>query len=129
MKSFFKMFFASFLALIVFMVLGFFILFAFASALASRNEPDIPNKSVLVLNLGQMYHERMQTSLLAAISSEGEVPGLFDVIRLIHMAKTDNQVAGIYIEADNNANGFASSNELRKALTDFRNSKKFVIAY
>src|SRR4051812_38036348 len=129
MRSFFKMFFASFLALVVFMLLGFFLMFALVSALASKSEPDIPKKSVLVLDLGQVLHERMQTTPLAAISKEGDVPGLFDVIRLIKMAKDDDAVAGIYIEADENANGFASGNELRQALIDFKSSKKFVIAY
>ncbi|MFN5640973.1 MAG: signal peptide peptidase SppA, partial [Sphingobacteriales bacterium] len=34
-----------------------------------------------------------------------------------------------FIKAEQNANGFAASQELRKALQDFRLSKKFVIAY
>jgi protease-4 len=60
---------------------------------------------------------------------EDEPPTLFDVIRLIGQAKTDNNIAGIFIQADGNANGYASSNEIRTAILDFKRSKKFVIAH
>jgi protease-4 len=129
MRSFFKMFFASLLSLIIFSVILFFILIALVAGLTSKSKPDIPGKSVLVLNLDQLYHERQQQNPLAALSDEGDVPGLYDVVRLINHAKTDNDIAGIYVEANGNANGFASSNELRNALIDFRTSKKFVLAY
>ena len=129
MRSFFKMFFASLLSLIIFSLLLFFIIIALLSTIASKSKPDIPAKSVLVLDLNQAYHERRQPNPLAALSDEGEVPGLNEVVRLINHAKTDNDIAGIYVEANGNANGFASSNELRNALIDFRSSKKFVIAY
>jgi protease-4 len=51
------------------------------------------------------------------------------MIKLIDHAKTDANVKGIYILASNNSNGFGASEELRKALLDFRKSKKFVVAY
>ncbi|HWJ29924.1 MAG TPA: S49 family peptidase, partial [Flavisolibacter sp.] len=130
MRSFFKIFFASFLSLIIFCILAFFILVGIISSLTSKEKPVIASKSVLVLDLGQLFHERaQQNNPLAALSEEGNPPGLFDVIRLIRNAKTDNNVSGIYITADDNANGFASSNELRNALLDFKTSRKFVIAY
>ena len=45
-----------------------------------------------------------------------DVPGLYDVVRMIHYAKSDSSIKGIYIKASDNANGFASSEELRQAL-------------
>ena len=129
MRSFFKIFFASFLALIVFCVLGFFILAGLVTSLASKDKPNIPDKSLLVIDLGQTYHERMHESPLSVLSEEGNPPGLYDLVRLIEHAKTDNNISGIYIKADINANGFASSNEIRNALLDFRTSKKFVLAH
>jgi protease-4 len=129
MRSFFKIFFASLLALIVFCVLGFFIVLALIGSLASKDKPDVASKSLLVLDLSQGFHERMLKKPLAVLSDEGNTPGLYDVIRLIEHAKTDNDISGIYIEADGNANGFAASNELRNALLDFRSSKKFIIAH
>jgi protease-4 len=128
MRSFFKIFFASFLSLIIFSLVCLFLVIAFVSALASKDKPDVPSKSVLVVNLSQNFHERKQSNPLSAVSGESDVPGLYDVIRLINYAKTDNDISGIYIEADGNANGFASSNEIRNALLDFKSSKKFIIA-
>ena len=129
MRSFFKIFFASLLSLLIFSLICLFVAIAFVSALASKDKPDIPSKSVLVIDLGKNYHEQMQNNPLSVVSGEKNVPGLFDVVRLINYAKTDDHISGIYIKADENANGFASSNELRNAILDFKSSKKFVLAY
>jgi protease IV len=129
MRSFFKIFFASLLSLVIFSLICLFIAIAFVSALASKDKPEVPSKSVLVIDLAENFHEQMQNNPLSVVSGENNVPGLFDVVRLINHAKTDDHISGIYIKADNNANGFASSNELRNALLDFRSSKKFVLAY
>lgn len=129
MRSFFKMFFASFLSIIVFSLIVVFILIALVSRLASKEEPVVAEKSVLVLNLGKHFNERKQANPLSNFSEEGDDPGLFDVIRLINHAKTDNNISGIYLEANGNGNGFASSNELRNALLHFKSSSKFIIAH
>lgn len=129
MRSFFKIFFASFLSLVIFSLICLFLFIAFVTALASKDKPEVPSKSVLVINLSQNFHEKKQDNPLSVVSGESDVPGLYDVIRLIDYAKTDNDISGIYIEADANANGFASSNEIRNALIDFKSSKKFIIAH
>src|SRR5215203_4279487 len=113
MRSFFKIFFASFLSILVFALIVFFLLVAFVSNLVSKDKPEVSAKSVLFLNLGQQFHERLRSEPFSNFSDEGDAPGLFDVIRLINHAKTDDKISGIYIEANGNANGFASSNELR----------------
>lgn len=129
MRSFFKMFFASLLSLIVFVLLCVFIVIALVASLATKSKPDIASHSVLVIDLSQAFHEKRQPNALAALSDENDIPGLYEVVRLIRHAKTDNDIQGIYLEADGNANSFASSNELRNAIADFRSSRKFVIAH
>lgn len=129
MRSFFKIFFASLLSLVIFSLVCLFLFIAFISTFASKDKPDVPAKSVLVLDLSEHFHEKKQNNPLSVVSGENDVPGLYDVVRLINYAKTDNNVSGIYIEADQNANGFASSNEIRNALLDFKSSKKFIIAH
>src|SRR5512135_2421871 len=104
MRSFFKIFFASLLSLLIFSLICLFVAIAFVSALASKDKPDIPSKSVLVIDLGKNYHEQMQNNPLSVVSGENNVPGLFDVVRLINYAKTDDHISGIYIKADQNAN-------------------------
>lgn len=129
MRSFFKMFFASLLSLVIFSLICLFIGIAFVAALTSKDKPEIASKSVLVIDLSNNFHEQQQNDPLAVVTGKDDVPGLFDVVRLINYAKTDKDISGIYIKANDNANGFASSNELRNALLDFKSSKKFIVAY
>ena len=89
MRSFFKIFFASLLSLIVFCVIVFFLLAAVVGSLASKGRPDIADKSILVIDLGQAFHDRTQGGPLDAFSDEGSAPSLFDVVRLIDHAKAD----------------------------------------
>jgi protease IV len=128
MSSFFKMFFASLLSIIVFCLVAIFLLLAVVSQFTSKEKPEVAKNSVLLLDLGEHFKEQHESQPFNALSQEGDVPGLFDVIRLIQHAKTDDDISGIYIKADNNANSFASSNEIRNALLDFKKSKKFVLA-
>ncbi|MEJ0105615.1 MAG: signal peptide peptidase SppA [Bacteroidota bacterium] len=131
MGNFFKIFFASLLALIIFTVIVVFFLVGWVSGLASKNIPVTEAKSVLVLNLGQHYKEQLQENPLSSFSGDDEkdIPGLYDVVRLLKKAETDANITGIYIEANGNANGFAASEEIRNALKQFKKSNKFIIAH
>ena len=130
MRSFFKYFFASFLALLIFTLLAVFFLVGFLGGIAAKDKPKIAANSVLILDLGQSYPEQMKENALSIVSSESrDIPGLYDVVRMIGRAKSDKTIAGIYIVANSNPNGFAASEELRNALIDFKGSNKFIIAH
>jgi protease-4 len=129
MGSFFKMFFASLLALVIFSVISFFLFIAVLGALASKEKESIAKNSVLTIDLSEHYFERENKSALAVVSGEADVPGLYDVIRLINAAKDDAHIEGIYLIANENNNGFAASEEIRNALIDFKRSRKFIIAH
>jgi protease IV len=105
MRGFFKIFFASLLALIVFCLLVVFFLVAMAA-------------------------EQVQENPFSILSGENkDIPGLYDVIRLVKKAGADKNIAGLYIIANNNANSFAASEEIRSAILDFKSKGKFVIAH
>lgn len=130
MRSFLKIFLASFLALVVFSLIVFFLAVGMISALATKDKPEVAQKSVLTLNLTQAFGEKYQENPLGALTGEdSDVPGLYDVVRLIRHAAKDKHISGIYIIANGNANGYAASEELRNALLEFRQSRKFVIAH
>ena len=130
MRTFFKIFFATLLALFVFYFIGFLILAGAVSGITSKDKPEIANKSVLVLDLSQQFNEQLENDPFDEIISGKEgAPGLYDVLRLIRHAKDDSKISGIYITGNGNANGQASSNELRLAIKDFKKSKKWVIAH
>ena len=126
------MFFASFLAILVFGIIGIFIFFAAIASLASLSNDDkteIAKKTVLTLDLSQHFAEQEQKDPFSVVSGGSDAPGLYDVVRLIRHAATDENVSGIYITANDNSNGFASSEEIRTALADFKKSRKFIFAH
>ena len=130
MRSFFKIFFASLLALVIFTILAVFVLISFIGGIASKQAPQVPQQSVLVLDLSQHFSEQIRQNPFNFFSGEDkDIPGLYDVIRLLQQAKTDKRVAGIYILANGSTNGFAASTEIRQALQDFKTSGKFVLAH
>lgn len=131
MSSFFRIFFASLLALLVFCVLGVFIFIGLLSGITSRDPVSTGSKAVLVVDLSQPYPEIKEDNPFLGFGSEEHynVPSLYDVIRLINKAKQDSSVKGIYIKCGGNANGFASNDEIRTAIADFKTSNKFVYAY
>jgi len=129
MNNFFKIFFASLLSLVVFTVLAVFFTAVVIGSMAAGNEPKVKAKTVLILDLGEHFSEQMRQGIFSVINDEDDVPGLYDVVRMLHKAKGDKNIAGIYLKANGNANSFAASEEIRHALVDFKASGKFVLAH
>jgi protease-4 len=130
MRNFFKIFFACLLALVIFTILAFFFFVAALGGLTSKDKPMVASHSVLVLDLSQHFAEQVQRDPFNFVSSEDrDVPGLYDMVRLIRSAKTDKNISGIYILANGNGNSYAASEELRNALADFKTSNKFILAH
>lgn len=131
MRNFFKIFFASLLAMIVFVFIGFFLLAILVGTIASPKEVETGSKAVLFIDLNQAYPEQTQENPIAGFSSgdQYDFPGVYDVVRMIRHAKSDSSVKGIYLKCNDNVNGFATSEELRNALADFKKSRKFIYAY
>lgn len=128
MRGFFKIFFASLLALLVFSLLLFFILVGVVGSLASRDEAKVEAKSVLTLDLSKRFSEHASAGPLDLLAGE-QNPTLYEVVRLINNAREDENISGIYLLLDGNSNGYAASNELRTALLHFKTSRKFVLAF
>ena len=131
MAGFFKSFFASLVALIVFVGFLVILFFIFVGVVFSPSRPDVGEKAVLVVDLGQEYREQEQGNALAELGSEDEydVPGVYDLVRIIRHAKRDSAIRGIYLKCNNDQNGFATNEEIRLAVADFKSAGKFVYAY
>ena len=130
MRSFLKIFLASLLALVVFVVISVFFLFGFLGGLASKPVPDIGSNAVLMLDFSDKFSEKMTTDPLAGFSeSRYDIPGVYDVVRMIRFARTDTAIKGIYIKANGNANGLGTTEEIRNALREFKRSGKFIYAF
>ena len=99
MGSFIKFFFASLLAFVVCFLVVFFIIAGWIGGIVSSKKTETGSKAVIVLDLSQSFHEQKQDNPLSDLGSDEQynVPGIYDVIRLIEYAKTDSSVKGIYI--------------------------------
>lgn len=131
MRSFLKIFFATLVALIVFTLALIFAFSAIIGSATSPSKPNIGSKGVLVLDLNQRFDEQARNSPLNTLfdNPSNNIPGLYDVVRMINYAKSDSSIKGIYIKAGDNENGYAASEELRQALINFKKSNKFIVAY
>ncbi len=131
MKIFFKTFFASLLALFIFSLLGFLILLGIAGSFSKEEQKTIDPNSVLVIDIAENFLEQTKSDPFSELvnKKKGKMPSLSELIGLIKNAKKDSTIKGIYIKCQQNPNGYASTEEIRKALIDFKSSKKFIVAY
>jgi protease IV len=130
MRSFFKIFLASLLALVVFAIVFFFFTIGFISNIGSNPSAEVGARAVLVLDLGQSFSEKAIDDPLAGLSeTRYNTPGVYDVLRMIRFAKTDSSIKGIYIKAGGSENGLGTSEEIRNELLNFKRSGKFIIAF
>jgi len=131
MKIFFKTFFASLLALFIFSLLGFLILLGIAGSFSNEEQKTIAPNSVLVIDISENFLEQTKSDPFSELvnKKKGKVPSLSELIGLIKNAKKDSTIKGIYIKCQQNPNGYASTEEIRKALLDFKTTHKFIISY
>ena len=132
MKDFLKYTAATVLGLFIFLcIAGFFGIAGLVGMIASSNTGNqVLDNSVLVLNLSGKMEEQGKDDIIGELTGNNlSNIGLNDITRAISIAKTNEKVKGIYIEAGDLQAGYASLQELRNALADFRKSGKWVAAY
>ncbi len=139
MKNFWKIFFATLLALVLAMFVGFFLLIGVISGIATMGkkptEKPKPN-TVLVFELNRPIVDRDQKSIFDEMFNElfsqfdQERPvGLNTLLKTIKNAKQDDNIRGILLRPEMLNAGMATIDELRQALIDFKSSGKFVYSY
>ena len=136
MKEFFKFVFASVLGVILsfFVLLIFFVavLTIVVSTAGREHKADVEPNSVLHMTLNHPILERtVKTPLenLNFMGYENSSIGLNDILAGIKKAQTDNHIKGIYLDISSISTGYASIEEIRNALLNFKKSGKFILAY
>jgi len=135
MKFFWKAFFASLAAIVVATILFIFLLAGFIASLATLGEQSISVKdnSLLILKLDNRIVERKSNNPFEDIELPGMemtgTTGLNQIFHAIKQAKTDDKIKGIYLELSDIEAGFATTEEIRNPLIDFKTSGKFVYSY
>jgi protease-4 len=130
MKQFFTILFATLCAIIIF---SFLIFFSFAGVVigsSSSEKTEIKSKSVLMLDLSDPILEQGQENQLGMLSGEPtSIAGLNNILNSIKAAQKDENIKGIYIRTGVCPVGWATLQEIREALVEFKKSDKFIIAY
>ena len=132
MKDFLKFTLATVTGIIISSVVLFFIsiLVVFSMVSSSESETQVRKNSVMMLDLNGTLAERSQENPLDLIMKDDyKTYGLDDILSSIKKAKENEDIKGIYIQATSLGAGFASLEEIRNALKDFKESGKFVVAY
>jgi protease-4 len=90
----------------------------------------LEDKSILLLNLNDNIVEQTQDNPFNAFTGDmGSSLGLNDVLASVRDAKNNKQIKGIYIKTGVCPIGWATLQEMRLALEDFKQSGKFIVAY
>lgn len=99
-------------------------------ALSSDTETIVSDNSVFVLELNGTLNEQSQENpLYELLGEEYESCGLDDILSSIRKAKENDQIKGIVLQAEAFSASFASMEEIRNALLDFKTSGKFILSY
>lgn len=113
-------------------LMGMMSLFMFiVMAISSSDTPSVKEGSVLRIQLSGTLNERAKENPFAQYlnSDIAQTQGLDDIISAIKTAQTNDKISGIYLEGGALISDMATAQELRKALADFKKSKKFILAY
>ena len=132
MKQFFKYTCATIVGIIITGILAtvFGIIALAGIAAASETSGSVADNSVLVLNLSGLMQERSENARLSAIAGTEGTIGLDTYLKAISNAQKNDKVKGIYIEAGAfAADSYASLQAVRNALSNFKKSGKWIIAY
>jgi protease-4 len=140
MKQFFGAFFGSCLGILITGVVITLIVIAsvasmFSDAINMKKDNGYTAKenTVLKINLDGDIKERSIENPFGDIDLGPFMPketlGIGDIIESLKFAKTDKNIKGIYLEVSNPVAGFATLEEVRNALLDFKKSGKFIYTY
>ena len=135
MRKFFKYL----LAVVVGSLVSFFLLFIglllMVSVISSSasDEVKVKDNSILVLDINGPLSERGSDNPLDQVMSQltGQpIPaGLNQILTAIKKAKKDDRIRGIYMESGLVMAGFATVEEIRNELIDFKESGKFIYSF
>ncbi len=141
MRQFLKFTLASILGTIVSTFLLFFILIvvvggAISSALGEFNTSDSPvnvkDNTILHIELDKPIADRgpeKQFDFNFGPFASSSVLGLDQILEALKDAKTDENIAGIFLDISGVGGGMATTEEIRNALIDFKTSGKWIVSY
>lgn len=132
MKDFIKSVLATMVGIFgFFIVMGVLTMMSIIGMVASSSAAqNVEENSVFVLNLsGTISDQGTDNPFSLFTGDDSQSTGLNNILSAIKKAKTNDDIKGIYIEAGALMTNYATLQEIRNALADFRKSGKWIVAY
>lgn len=135
MKQFVKMIFAVVIGLLFALFIFLFVIIGAAAGSGEKDKGVGEKNTILELNLDREIADVVVDNPLKNFSffnpsiSKVDQIGLFELQKTIEKAKTDKNIAGIYLKTDGISAGISTLFEIKRILEDFKKSGKFIIAY
>ena len=132
MKDFIKSVAATVVGIVAFLAIaGIFAVMSIIGMVASTEATrNVSDNSVLVLNLSGNVEEQGGDNIIGKLTDNTiNTLGLNEILSAIKKAKDEPNIKGIYIEAGAFEAGYATLQEIRSALLDFKKSKKWIVTY
>lgn len=132
MKDFIKSVLATMVGIFgFFIVMGVLTMMSIIGMVASSSAAqNVEENSVFVLNLsGAISDQGTDNPLSLFTGDDSQSTGLNNILSAIKKAKANDDIKGIYIEAGALMTNYATLQEIRNALADFRKSGKWIVAY
>ena len=132
MKDFIKSVAATVVGIVAFLAIaGIFAVMSIIGMVASTEATrNVSDNSVLVLNLSGNVEEQGGANIIGKLTDNTiNTLGLNEILSAIKKAKDEPNIKGIYIEAGAFEAGYATLQEIRSALLDFKKSKKWIVTY
>lgn len=132
MKDFIKSVLATMVGIFgFFIVMGVLTMMSIIGMVASSSAAqNVEENSVFVLNLsGTISDQGTDNPLSLFTGDDSQSTGLNNILSAIKKAKTNDDIKGIYIEVGALITNYATLQEIRNALADFRKSGKWIVAY
>lgn len=132
MKDFIKSVLATMVGIFgFFIVMGVLTMMSIIGMVASSSAAqNVEENSVFVLNLsGTISDQGTDNPLSLFTGDDSQSTGLNNILSAIKKAKANDDIKGIYIEAGALMTNYATLQEIRNALADFRKSGKWIVAY
>lgn len=122
------------ISIMLLVVVGFAVAIgSVASALVNTEAAkatSVENESVLMICLDSQIEERATPrNFEQVINNTPDPQTLQNILRAITAATDDDRIEGIYLKCDGSAAGFATREAITRALLDFQESGKWIMAY
>jgi protease IV len=133
MLQFMKYVLATIVGIFLFSILSFVFLIGIGSLLSGDDKVAVKDNSILKLDLNKPVQEVGVENPFSEFGgpffNPQDVIGLKDIRAALTYARDDDRIKGVYLKVESPSAGWATLEEIRNELLEFKKSKKFVYTY